>query len=254
MKLAKNERLRRSNLNGVTHSIRMEDTVASPARITQFQDISNESLVKRVLQGDTALFEVLMRRHNQRLYRIARVVLQDDDEAEDVMQDAYVKAYEHLHQFEGCASFSTWLSRIALYEALARARKRKRVVAMDTISDSEKETMHSLQSSAPSPEYEASTAEIRRLLEQEVDALPEDYRTIFVLRDVEDIDVAEVADILEISLANVKTRLHRAHALLRKRLLLRTGAQSREAFLFHARRCDRVVKAVFARLDFKTAP
>jgi RNA polymerase sigma-70 factor (ECF subfamily) len=229
----------------------MEDIVASPVRITQFQDISNESLVKRVLEGDTTLFEVLMRRHNQRLYRIARVVLQDDDEAEDVMQDAYVKAYEHLHQFEGRASFSTWLSRIALYEALARARKRKRVVAMDTISDSEKETMHSLQSSAPSPEYEASTAEIRRLLEQEVDALPEDYRTIFMLRDVEDIEVAEVADILEISQANVKTRLHRAHALLRKRLFLRTGARSREAFLFHARRCDRIVKAVSARLEFK---
>jgi len=223
--------------------------VASAAQIARFQDITNESLVKRVLEGDTALFEVLMRRHNQRLYRIARAVLREDGEAEDVMQDAYVKAYEHLHQFEGRASFSTWLSRIALYAALARLRRRKRVVELDTIPDSEKETMHSLQSSAPSPEYEASSAEIRRLLEQEVDALPDNYRAVFVLHDVEDVDVAEVADILDISPENVKTRLHRAHMLLRKRLYLRTGAQSHEAFLFHASRCDRVVKAVFARLE-----
>jgi len=223
--------------------------VASAAQIARFQDITNESLVKRVLEGDTALFEVLMRRHNQRLYRIARAVLREDGEAEDVMQDAYVKAYEHLHQFEGRASFSTWLSRIALYAAIARLRRRKRVVELDTIPDSEKETMHSLQSSAPSPEYEASSAEIRRLLEQEVDALPDNYRAVFVLHDVEDVDVAEVADILDISPENVKTRLHRAHMLLRKRLYLRTGAQSHEAFLFHANRCDRVVKAVFARLE-----
>jgi len=223
--------------------------VASAAQIARFQDITNESLVKRVLEGDTALFEVLMRRHNQRLYRIARAVLRADGEAEDVMQDAYVKAYEHLHQFEGRASFSTWLSRIALYAAIARLRRRKRVVELDTIPDSEKETMHSLQSSAPSPEYEASSAEIRRLLEQEVDALPDNYGAVFVLHDVEDVDVAEVADILDISPENVKTRLHRAHMLLRKRLYLRTGAQSHEAFLFHASRCDRVVKAVFARLE-----
>ena len=103
----------------------------------------------------------------------------------------------------------------------------------------------------PSPEHEASNSEIRRLLEQEVDALPDNYRAIFILRDVEDIDVAEVANILDISPENVKTRLHRAHVLLRKRLYLRTGAQSHEAFLFHASRCDRVVKAVFARLNVR---
>ena len=95
--------------------------MASAAQIARFQDITNESLVKRVLEGDTALFEVLMRRHNQRLYRIARAVLREDAEAEDVMQDAYVNAYENLGQFEGRASFSTWLSRIALFAALARS-------------------------------------------------------------------------------------------------------------------------------------
>ena len=224
--------------------------MASAARIALFNDITDESLAKRVLAGDTALFEVLMRRHNQRLYRIARAVLRDDAEAEDVMQDAYVRAYENLSQFEGRASFSTWISRIALYEALARVRKRKRVVELDAIVESEREGMQSLHSRLPSPEHEASNSEVRRLLEQEVDALPDNYRAIFVLRDVEGIDVAEVAEILDISSENVKTRLHRAHALLRKRLYLRTGAQSHEAFLFHAPRCDKVVQVVFERLGF----
>ncbi|MGB9067578.1 MAG: sigma-70 family RNA polymerase sigma factor [Candidatus Acidiferrales bacterium] len=140
-----------------------------------------------------------MRRHNQRLYRIARTVLREDVEAEDVMQDAYISAYENLGQFEGRASFSMWLSRIALYAALARLRKRKRIVELDTIPDSERETMHNLQSQLPTPECEASNSELRRLLEQEVHALPENYRAVFVLRNVEDIDVAEVADILDIS-------------------------------------------------------
>ena len=99
--------------------------MASSAQVTRFQDETNESLVKRVLEGDKTLFEMIMRRHNQRLYRIARAVLRDDAEAEDVMQDTYVKAFENLGQFKGRASFSTWLSRIALYEALARVRKRR---------------------------------------------------------------------------------------------------------------------------------
>lgn len=225
--------------------------MASAARIALFKDTSDEAIAKRVLAGDTALFEVLMRRHNQRLYRIARAVLRDDAEAEDVMQDAYVRAYENLSQFEGRASFSTWMSRIALYEALARVRKRRRVVELDGIVESEREGMQSLHSRLPSPEHEASNSEIRRLLEQEVDALPDNYRTIFVLRDVEGIDVEEVAEILDISSENVKTRLHRAHALLRRRLYLRTGAQSHEAFLFHDPRCDKVVQVVFARLEFR---
>lgn len=225
--------------------------MAAAAQIARFQDITNEALVKRVLEGDTAVFEVLMRRHNQRLYRVARAILRDDAEAEDVMQDAYVRAYENLRQFEGRASFSTWLTRIALYEALGRLRKRNRLVGMDSLTDSEKEQMHNLQSIGPSPEHEASKSEIRRVLEEEVEALPETYRVIFMLRDVEDIDAGNVAEILGISLENVRTRLYRARALLRKRLYLRTGAESREAFLFHASRCDSVVEAVFARLQFQ---
>ena len=223
--------------------------MVSATQLSSFQDLTNESLAERILQGDTALFEIIMRRHNQLLYRIARTVLRNDAEAEDVMQDAYVRAYKNLAQFEGRSSFTTWLSKIAFYEALARVRKQKRVVELETIPESERDAMQSFQNSVPGPEHQASNGEVRRLLEEEVDALPDNYRTVFVLRNVEEISAADVAEILNITPENVKTRLHRAHALLRKRLFLRTGAQSHEAFLFHASRCDRVVKAVLASLE-----
>jgi RNA polymerase sigma-70 factor, ECF subfamily len=222
--------------------------MASTAQIAQFQDLSNESLVQRILDGDTALFEIIMRRHNQRLYRIARAVLRDHAEAEDVMQDAYVKAYEHLNQFEGRAKFSTWLGRIAFHEALARVRGKGRVQELEAIPENERDRMQSLRSPEMSPEQEASNSEVRCLLEEEVNALPDNYRTVFVLRDVEEIDAAEVAEILNITPANVKMRLFRARAFLRKRLYLRAGAHSQYAFLFHASRCDRVVITVFKKL------
>lgn len=223
--------------------------MASAATITRFEGLSDESVVRRVLDGEIALFEIIMRRHNQRLYRIARAVLRDDAEAEDVMQDAYVKAYEHLGQFEGRASFATWLSRIAFHEALARARRSKRVVEFETIPEPEKEAMQSSLDPNPSPEQEASNAEVRGILEQEIEALPDTYRIVCVLRDIEEVDSAEVAAILNITPANVKMRLSRAHALLRKRLYLRAGTQSHKAFVFEAPRCDRVVKAVFRKLE-----
>jgi RNA polymerase sigma-70 factor (ECF subfamily) len=222
--------------------------MASTAQIAQFRDLSDESVVKRILDGDTALFEIIMRRHNQRLYRIARAVLRDDAEAEDVMQDAYVKAYEHLNQFEGRAKFSTWLSRIAFHEALARTRNKGRVQELEAIPENERDKMQSLRSPAMSPEEEASNSEVRCLLEEEINALPDNYRSVLVLRDVEEIDAAEVAEILSITLENVKMRLFRARAFLRKRLYLRAGAHSRYTFLFHAGRCDRVVITVFKKL------
>jgi len=225
--------------------------VASAAEIAGLGDLSDERVVHRVLGGEIALFEIIMRRFNQRLYRTARAVLRDDAEAEDVMQDTYVKAYEKLRQFAGRSSFATWLTRIALYESLARLRKRKRFLELEAIPEGEKDAMQSLQSPVPNPEHEASNSEFRSLLEKEIEALPDNYRVVCMLRDIEEIELSEVAEILRIAPENAKMRLHRAHALLRKRLLQRTGAQSREAFLFHANRCDRVVKAVFARLNGK---
>lgn len=220
------------------------------APVSAQSELRDEEVVARVLAGETALFEILMRRYNQRLYRVARVILRDDGEAEDVMQDAYVRAYQHLNQFAGKAAFSTWLTRIAIHEALARKRRRGRMEELDAFP-ANGDVMSILKSSAPTPETGAAQAEMRRILEEAVDRLPEAYRTVVVLREVEEMSVAETAESLGVTDAVVKTRLHRAHAMLRKQLYDRTRGGAANLYQFHAVRCDRVVKAVFDRIREK---
>ena len=215
---------------------------------TSYAMLSDEEVVARVLAGETAMFEIIMRRHNQRLYRVARAILRNDAEAEDVMQDAYVRAYEHLDQFAGRAKFSTWLARIAVHEALGRQHRANRYQDLAPISEVEGDPMDRFASSGPDPEQQAASTEIRRLLEEAVEKLPDSYRVIFMLRDVEELSTTDTAEVLEITEENVKVRLHRARALLRKSLYARAGMEKNEAFTFHAVRCDRVVKNVFARL------
>ena len=215
--------------------------------VTVQSELQDEEVVSRVLAGETALFEILMRRYNQRLYRVSRSILRDDGEAEDVMQDAYVRAYEHLDQFAGRAAFSTWLTRIAIHEALARKRRRGRMDELDALP-ANGEFMPMMKSSAPNPEAGTATAEARELLEQAINHLPEAYRTVVVLREVEEMSVAETAESLGVSDAVVKTRLHRAHAMLRKDLYARAKGRATDLYQFHAVRCDRVVKAVFERI------
>src|SRR5438874_6038885 len=223
--------------------------MVSTAEVATSQEpLSDEEVVTRVMKGETGMFEIVMRRHNQLLYRVARSILRNDTEAEDVMQDAYVRAYEHLDQFAGRAKFSTWLTRIAVHEALARQRRGNRYQALEPMSEQEGEPMYRFASLALNPEQQASTSEIRRLLEEAVENLPDAYRTIFVLRDVEEMSTADAAEVLEISEENVKVRLHRARAMLRKSLYARAGMERTEAFDFHAVRCDRVVKNVFERI------
>ena len=217
------------------------------APVNAQSELRDEEVVARVLAGESALFEILMRRYNQRLYRISRVILRDDGEAEDVMQDAYVRAYEHLNQFAGRAAFSTWLTRIAIHEALARKRRRSRVDELDALP-ANGDVMSILKSSAPTPETGAAQSEMRRILEEAIDRLPETYRTVVVLREVEEMSVAETAESLGVTDAVVKTRLHRAHGMLRKELYSRARGGAAEIYQFHAVRCDRVVKAVFARI------
>ncbi len=216
-----------------------------PAAMAELKD---EEVVARVLAGETPLFEVLMRRYNQRLYRMSRMILRDDAEAEDVMQDAYVRAYEHLDQFAGKAAFSTWLTRIAIHEALARKRRRGRHDELDAMPMSG-ESMPMMKSSAPSPETNTATAQSRELLEQAIESLPENYRSVVVMREVEEMSVAETAASLGVTEAVVKTRLHRAHAMLRKELYSRAKGRATDLYQFHAVRCDRVVKAVFERIQ-----
>jgi len=217
------------------------------------KELRDEDVVQRVLAGETALFEIVMRRYNQRLYRVARSILRDDGEAEDVMQDAYVRAYQHLDQFAGKAAFSTWLTRIAIHEALARKRRRGRYEELDAMQINNGDSMPILKSSRPSPETDAATSETRQLLESAIEALPEAYRTVVVLREVEDMSVAETASSLGLTEGVVKTRLHRAHAMLRKDLYARAQGRATDLYQFHAVRCDRVVKAVFERIKSREA-
>ena len=214
--------------------------------------LDDEEVVRRVRGGETSLFETLVRRYNQRLYRVARSILRDEDEAEDVMQQAYVNAYSHLDQFAGRARFSTWLTRIAVHEALARAGRRSRW-EVDPMPD-ESEESRVFRDDGPDPERQAHASELRRLLESALDALPELYRTVFVLREVEGLDTPETAECLQISEDSVRTRLHRARAMLQRDIFERTGATSASAFSFHLVRCDRVVSGVFRRLGLAWSP
>jgi len=206
--------------------------------------LADAEVVKRVLAGDTALFEVLMRRHNGRIYRAVRSIVRDDVETEDVMQQAYVSAYAHLDQFAGAASVATWLTKIAVNEALARVRTRGRFVAVDPSAQDERPM-----SELSNPERRMASRELGGLLESAIDRLPEGYRSVFVLREVEGLSTAETAECLALTQELVKVRLHRAKARLRDDIFARVGSTAGELFQFQAPRCDRVVAAVFDRID-----
>lgn len=208
--------------------------------------LSDEQIVEKVLAGQTALFEVLMRRHNERLYRAARAIIKDESEAEDIMQQAYVNAYTHLRQFDGRSQFSTWLTRIAVHEALARARRRGRYTSMDTEDSWDPIAMTT--APTPDPERLAFSGEIGALMESVIDRLPDGAREVFVLRAVEGMSTQEVAAALDVSEAVVKTRLSRARAALRRELSAQLEAAASDRFRFLRPRCDRVVAAVLARI------
>jgi RNA polymerase sigma-70 factor, ECF subfamily len=220
--------------------------VVNAAVLEHWSALSDEQVVSQVLEGQTALFEVLMRRHNERVYRAVRAILRDDREAEDVMQQAYVSAYSHLRQFNGEARFSTWLTRIAINEAFARIRRRRRYEPLDEKSPYAEAFMTS--DADLDPERRAASGELRGLLESAIDGLPDGSREVFVLRQVEGMSTAEVADVLGVSEDVVKTRLSRARAALRRDLMERTGATAPEVFRFYRPRCDRIVAAVLQRI------
>jgi RNA polymerase sigma-70 factor (ECF subfamily) len=221
--------------------------VVNAATLDKWNALDDEQVVSHVLAGQTSLFEVLIRRHNERVYRAARAIVHDDGEAEDVMQQAYVNAYAHLRQFDGRAAFATWLTRIAIHEALARARRRGRFRSYD----GEEHAMDNVVQlrSRDNPEHQTLSRELRVLLESAVDELPDGLREVFVLRLVEGLSTAETADCLGINEDAVKTRLTRARARLRDDLSDRMGAVAPEIFRFFRPRCDRVVAAVLARIS-----
>lgn len=199
--------------------------------------LADEEIIERVLRGETALFELIVRRYNQRLFRAVRAILRDDDAAEDAMQEAYLHAFAKLGQFAGEAKFSTWLTKIAVYEALGRLRRARPheelAEAMDRKDD---------------PERSAYGRELESALEAAVDALPPLYRSVFVMRELEEMSVAETADCLGITEDSVKTRLHRARALLRGRLDRAIGKAAQRAFPFLGYRCNRMTGAILNRI------
>lgn len=211
------------------------------------RDLPDEQLVEMARAHDRTAFEALMRRHNRRLFRVARSVLRDADAAEDAVQEAYIRAFTKLDSYRPTGHFSAWLTRVVLNEALMiRRRVRSDTVSLDSLGSDSLELERGAQ--PPPTEHFAEAAHVRVLLEHAIDALPENFRIVFMLRAVEGLDVRETAECLQIQSATVRTRLFRAQRLLRGHLARRFEGESTEIFDFGGERCDRIVARVFARL------
>lgn len=205
--------------------------------------LSDEEVVARVLAGDTSLFEILMRRYNQPLFRVARGILADDVEAEDVMQEAYLRAFRELASFRGDARFSTWLTRIACNEALARVQKRRRLIPLATGGEPPDPPAET-----PGPERDLENRELQAVLRAAVEILPDPLRAVFCLREIEVLSTEQTADALGLTVENVRVRLHRAKLSLRQTLDERIGREVRRLYLFDGPRCDRMVERFFSSL------
>lgn len=215
------------------------------------QGMPDAEIARLVASGDQDAFRLLMRRHNQALYRTARSILRDDAEAEDAVQEGYLRAYRAIGGFRDEAKLSTWLVRIVANEALARLRQRRRgaeVIRLDDDAHTEAAEENVNQAMPEQPEAGALRAETRRLLEHRIDALPDAFRTVFVLRALEEMSVEETAVALELPQATVRTRFFRARSLLREALAREIDGAVDEAFSFAGARCDRIVAGVLARL------
>jgi RNA polymerase sigma-70 factor (ECF subfamily) len=214
-------------------------------------------LARRIGQRDERAFEAVMRAHNRMLYRIARSILKDDAEAEDAVQEAYLAAYRGIATFRGGAKLSTWLARIVINEAYGRLRKQKRAVVVPLEAalrrdEGEPRLEEGIMpgDTVEQPDAAAMRAELRRMLEHRIDALPDQFRTVFMLRDVEEMSVDETAQCLDVPPATVRTRAFRARALLREALSRDLDAATVDAFGFDGRRCDRIVESVLERVRF----
>lgn len=228
------------------------DGTAHAAQMTPEVERRDERLLAaRALAGEEEALRLFMADNNRRLYRIARSIVLDSHEAEDVVQEAYLKAFTHLDEFRGEAALATWLARITINEAAARLRVRRRAKLIHVFGaqKNEGEAFSSQAKDCDDPEKSLAQREILRLVEQATERLPEDFRLVFVLRVIEGLSVAEVAQILELRPETVKTRLHRARRLIRDQLEKDIGPFVMEAFPFGGARCAQSVRAVLARLS-----
>jgi RNA polymerase sigma-70 factor (ECF subfamily) len=209
----------------------------------------DETLVRLILVGDRSAFELLMRRHNRRLYRLARAVLRNSAEAEDALQDAYLLAFRSLHQFRGDASVSTWLSRLVLNESLGRRRRDQRRQTVVPITHSPTEIDVVPDAADDLPDQLTGREQVRALLESKLDALPQDFRIVFALRSIEELSVEETAQTLGIPEATVRSRHFRAKSLLRESLAREFDVAERDVFEFGGAHCDRVVAEVLSKIN-----
>src|SRR5215471_11044558 len=229
----------------------------NPTPIRDLDALQDADLVRMAIQRNEGAFRIIMQRHNRRLYRCARSIVRDDNEAEDIVQEAYVNAFSNLASFRGDSSLATWLTRIALNEALARIRRRPTVEldALDTNDRGKAEIIpFPLMATNTDPERTAAQLEIRRLIERAIDGLPEPFRIVFVMREIEDMSVEEAANFLGLRQSTVKTRLHRARRLLRKALDTQLSSTLAEAFPFGGMRCARMTEVILQRLGVSPSP
>ncbi len=222
-----------------------------PPRASPLLDSASDTeLVDRIAVRDQAAFERLMRRHNGRLFRVARAILKNDAEAEDALQDAYLDVYRHIGDFRGHSSLATWLTRIAVNHALMRLRKQRRdrvVIPFKANDDGQDEAEANIDTKTESPSTATLRSEIRRLLEHQIDQLPVAFRAVFVMREVEEMTVEETAEALSIPPPTVRTRLFRARARLREALARDIDLATVDVFGFAGTRCDRIVTRVISR-------
>jgi RNA polymerase sigma factor (sigma-70 family) len=207
--------------------------------------ISDNEVISGVLQGEKNLYALIMRKYNQRLYRVGMSIINDDAEVEDVMQVTYIKAYENLGKFEFKSAFSTWLTRILINESLLRVKKRKQSLNMNDGISNQIDQPHLVDSQTPL--MNVVNSELKVILEKSIQQLPEKYRTVFIMREIENMNVAETRECLDLSEANVKVRLNRAKAMLKNSLS--AYYQKDDILNFHLLRCDRIVENVMKKID-----
>jgi RNA polymerase sigma-70 factor, ECF subfamily len=209
-------------------------------------------LVRRALARDEAAIRAIMQANNRRLYRLARGILRNDSEAEDVVQEAYVRAFTHLESFRGDSSLSTWLSRITMNAALGRLRRQRPAVEMDALPQGalEAQIIQFPLAASDDPEKSMAQREIRAVVEHAIDDLPEAFRLVFITRVIEGMNVEETAEILSLKPETVKTRLHRARTMLRDNVEKKIGPVVLEAFPFAGKRCERLTDAVLKRMGY----
>jgi RNA polymerase sigma-70 factor, ECF subfamily len=215
----------------------------------------DSELLEHARKGDAAAFDTLIRRHDKHLYRIARSVLSDDQEAEDAVQESYIRAFTGLRDFRGAASLRTWLTRIVLNEAIRRRRRRRSMVNLDALHAAQERTRRpihspSLTARGRDPERAAAQSQIRKTLEKAIDNLPAALRVVFVMRDVEEFSTADTAKLLGIPEETVKTRLHRGRRMLRESLGEQLALALKDVFPFEKPRCDALVQRLLGQLGF----